>query len=179
MTTKLTWVTLANGDLLCEQYPIRVRKPLVRGEGWEVRVPSEHDDGIWTSVYDGDDLDGITRVWRKAEVPRFVDGRLDQILAQAAGGGTLADLWTGAWDETARQQVIDREIELTARLDAAHDDMLTRIRANRPAAKPSPTPRADLLAMLDAARPYVAHAAEGGGDQEAVVLLAKMRGLVR
>lgn len=62
--SKLTWQRLATGDLLCNEYPIRLVKPLDRraeSPGWVFRVPASEDSSYadrdgwqWTNILDQD-----------------------------------------------------------------------------------------------------------------------------
>lgn len=52
--TNLTYTRLADGDLLCREYPIRLVKPRGRrGTGWMIMVPTEHHPALgwmWSAV---------------------------------------------------------------------------------------------------------------------------------
>lgn len=128
--TRLTWTRLANGDLLCNEHPIRLEKPLDRSAespGWRPRVPWEEEGGY---------VDG----WRWREVPTYDAGWK----LEANNSGDARDMVTehldhildhARWDNAAYPEWTP---DLRARIVAHEEQRMAEVRAQFPDAAPSP-----------------------------------------
>jgi len=92
--TALTWKRLADGDLLCNQHPIVLTKPIsrrVEDPGWQVSVPDGPDSNFtggwrWAAVVDYRDdpqPQGPVDFWSMANAKKWVADNVDYILTQA------------------------------------------------------------------------------------------------
>lgn len=142
-TARLTWTRLANGDLLCHQHPIRLRKPLDRraeSPGWYVEVPWEpntvdgHPDGWWWRTVESYDPGWDLTAGTLADAKVMVARNLDYILNHDKWGNGAYPEWTAE----QRAVVVEAEEKREAEFQAKYGHLTRRTpRTSRAPRKPS------------------------------------------
>lgn len=184
----LHWHRLADGDLLCADYPIRLIKPLRRGDGWTVKVPFDIEPGLdagdgywWRELLAPDSLEPL-RFDRVAQAKADVAGDVSWYLRTEAG--FAEDYPLDAWP-TERFQAVQETAERKWREHqdwAAASPALSRTTATTSTSSKSPskTPRAELLRLLDEAATALerTRSTTAPGADQTEALLAKIRSVV-
>lgn len=152
----LHWHRLADGDLLCAEYPIRLVKPLRRGDGWTVKVPFDIEPGL-------DAGDGYW--WRELHAPGSTEQLLFMRVAEAKADVAADVAWylrteAGFAEDYPLENWPTSGFEgvraTTERKWHEHQAWTASSPAinrhhNLPAPAQGKTPRADLLRLLDQA----------------------------